>query len=718
MNTLLWLSLKAIAQQPTDFEPDELLRDRVAVSTKVVQPAIETPASVSVITRDQIARAGYRSVAEALASVPGFYVSYDLVNYNVAVRGAIGGARGGGRLLKVMIDSVPVPFAQSETYFLGPEFVPITAIERIEVLRGPASSLYGAGAYTGAVNIVTRQEPYEGRVTVGGELRGYYGVSAVDGPGGDGTLQITSRTTNILLGAAGALEDRSGLTYPAPDQFDDETLAAWLNLRRGSLGERALVSSDDHATPVVTFGRLVQAVAAGRLSVFGIAQLSQRDAEFSDLSVLSNDTRSALANWKIAAAYERPFGKGFSTTARVATSGGKSLDADRLQIPGESFYYDRTLSYRNVSGSTELRYDFENLGFVLVGADALYDDQSLPDINGVTLETEEIQDLNQPVDTTLTNIAGYTQAVYPLTPGVALAAGGRFDLFRSTPSVETVDPLSYRQANGRIALNLDHRNRIALKLIGGTAFKAASPEQLYVANPIPNDIEGDPSILPQKLFGAEAVLEGYPSKVVLLSTSFFANQYRDTIGYQLVAGDQLATSYDANNIGGEATLRLTPPIPEVGFVDSQLSLSVQNTATVAAQEAATTDPFSLGNGQNFPDNEAVPTLLTYARIGLVLDRYKSSLVVEHRHIGERTPSQSNLLRCTIVNMGSPCYSLPAYDAIDATLATTPIPLGVVKLRALAKVSNVLDTRYLEVGFNGVDIPGLGRTFWFRLDLLL
>ncbi len=701
-----------------DFEPIQQLRDYVAVSTKVTQPAIETPASVSVITRDQIARAGYQSVAEALATVPGFYVSYDLVSYNVAVRGALGGARSGSRLLKVMIDGVPVPFSQSETYLLGPEFVPMTAVERIEVLRGPASSLYGAGAYAGAINVVTRQEPYAGQTSVGGEIRGQYGALGIDGPGGDATFQLTSRGSNVLFGVAGALQDRSGLSYPDPNTFRDEDLQRWLSLRRDRMGDRVDEVSDDQAAPLVAFARAIGPVAAGRLSVFGIAQLSSRDAEFHDLSVLSHGTTTALANWKLSAGYERPFGTGFSATLRLATGGGSTLDADQLQVPGESFYYDRNLSYNNVTGAAELRYDFENLGFFLLGADGTYDQQRLPDIDAITLDTGDRQDLNEPVNASLNNVAAYTQAVYPFTEWIAVSLGGRLDAFRSTPDAVNIEPLDYLQANGRVALNLDYNNRVALKLIGGTAFKAASPEQLYVANPIPNDIEGDPTIQPQRLYGAEAVLEGYPSETLLLSGSVFTNQYQDTIGYQLVGVDQLATAYDAINFGAEVTGRLHQPIEDLGFVDAQVSVSLQNTITDTDAVAAA-DPFAIGGGKIFPDNESVPTAFSYERLGLVLESYRLAVTVEHRHVGQRTPSQSNLLQCTIPNMNDPCYQLPAFDLLDLSLSSVPIPLGdEISLRGLVKVSNLLDTEFIEVGFNGVDVPGLGRTLWVRLDLLL
>ncbi|MCA9493996.1 MAG: TonB-dependent receptor [Myxococcales bacterium] len=726
---LLFVTLTpALAQdgeEPETFEPVEALRNEVQVSTKVVQPAIVTPASVSVVTRDQIARAGYRSVAEALAQVPGFYVSYDLVGYNVAVRGAFGGARAGSRLLKIMIDGVPVPFSQSETYLLGPEFVPITSVDRIEVLRGPASSLYGAGAYAGAINIVTRQDPYEGKITASAEIRGYQGLAGINGTGGDGTVQIIGGTTNVLLGAAGVLENRSGLSYPDPADYDGD-VASWLQLRRDSLGLTDQ-TSEDQAQPAVVFGRATQVLGGGRLVLFGVGQFSSRDAEFSDLTVLSHDTRQAVNNWKVAAAYDRPLAVGLSATARASVAGGSTLASDQIYVSGEPFFYNRALSFTTTSGAAEVRYDFPNLGFVLLGGDAMFDAERLPDINSVDLATGTDTDLNIPFEANISNFAGYLQAVYPFTPGVALAAGGRLDAWQSTPTstdeaqAPAPDPLSFLQANARVALNLDYQDRFAVKMIGGTAFKAASPEQLYIANPIPNNLEGDPTIQPQRLFGAEGVVEGYPTKTLLISASVFANQYRDTIGYQLVQGEQLATSYDADNLGGELSARLHQPVQDKGFVDAQLNVSLQNTTPLADADV-TTDPFVSGEpGKDFPDNEAVPQVMTYARLSGELSPAHVALVVEHRYIGERTPSQSNLLRCTVVNMASPCYALPSYHVFDVALSSTTLWVDDKQsfgIRGLARVENLLDARYLEVGFNGVDVPGLPRTFWLRADILL
>src|SRR4030095_16915571 len=89
--------------------------------------------------------------------VPGLYCIDDYVTADCGVRGISGGERGYSKVLKVMIDGQPVSFRADTTSFLGPELVPIDLVERIEVVRGPVSALYGANAFFGAVNVITRR---------------------------------------------------------------------------------------------------------------------------------------------------------------------------------------------------------------------------------------------------------------------------------------------------------------------------------------------------------------------------------------------------------------------------------------------------------------------------------------------------------------------------------------------------------------------------------
>src|SRR4051794_38177105 len=113
-------------------------------------------ANVYAVSREEIARHGWRSLAQILEAVPGLYVVDDLAVPSVGVRGTTGGLRSGTRIVKIMIDGQAVNFRPDLTAFIGPEFIPLEAIERIEVARGPLSALYGANAFLATVNVITR----------------------------------------------------------------------------------------------------------------------------------------------------------------------------------------------------------------------------------------------------------------------------------------------------------------------------------------------------------------------------------------------------------------------------------------------------------------------------------------------------------------------------------------------------------------------------------
>src|SRR6185312_10744457 len=75
-------------------------------------------------------------------------------------RGVSGGLRAGTRLVKIMINGTPVNFRPDLRAFIGPEYIPILAVERIEVVKGPLSALYGANAFLATVNVITREIPF------------------------------------------------------------------------------------------------------------------------------------------------------------------------------------------------------------------------------------------------------------------------------------------------------------------------------------------------------------------------------------------------------------------------------------------------------------------------------------------------------------------------------------------------------------------------------
>jgi outer membrane receptor for ferrienterochelin and colicin len=141
----------------SELDLEALLENVVVTATKSEIAEDQAPAITTVISREEIQRWGYQSVDEVLHHVAGVYVVNDHIIPNLAVRGISGGLRSESGLVKVMIDGHSVAFRSTAGHWLGPELVPLSAVQQIEIIRGPASSLYGADAFLGVINVVTRR---------------------------------------------------------------------------------------------------------------------------------------------------------------------------------------------------------------------------------------------------------------------------------------------------------------------------------------------------------------------------------------------------------------------------------------------------------------------------------------------------------------------------------------------------------------------------------
>ncbi|HXX37395.1 MAG TPA: TonB-dependent receptor [bacterium] len=147
------MAVRAPAQEVPSGPPTFQLPE-IEVAGKRPQLASTTPASVSVITADEIAAMGALTVADALRVLPEVLVkgtggSGALTT--VSIRGETS-----TRVL-VLLDGVPLNRPDQPSVDLST--LPIQNVERIEVLRGPFSAIYGSSALGGVINIVTRTEP-------------------------------------------------------------------------------------------------------------------------------------------------------------------------------------------------------------------------------------------------------------------------------------------------------------------------------------------------------------------------------------------------------------------------------------------------------------------------------------------------------------------------------------------------------------------------------
>ena len=209
------------AQEPTDTIEISPL---VVTATRVPQPAADVPAVVTVLSGADLRARGITTVFEALRDVPGAAV---------VQTGSFGGQtslflRGGqSDYVKVLVDGVPLNQPGGSFNFAN---LTTDNVDRIEVLRGPASVLYGSDAVTGVVQIFTRRGagPRNGEIalrggtfgtldwdaqTSGGSQKASYsfGVSRLTS---DGVYSFNNEYRNTLA---------SGLIRLAPDQRTDAT---------------------------------------------------------------------------------------------------------------------------------------------------------------------------------------------------------------------------------------------------------------------------------------------------------------------------------------------------------------------------------------------------------------------------------------------------------------------------------------------------------------
>src|ERR1700678_4359653 len=127
-----------------DATLEELGNIQVYGASKRLQSTSDAPSSVTVITADEIQKYGYRTLAEILESVRGFYITYDRDYTFVGVRGFGRLGDWNSRIL-LLIDGHRVNDNVLGMAMIGPEFlVDVDLIERVEIIRGPSSSLYGA----------------------------------------------------------------------------------------------------------------------------------------------------------------------------------------------------------------------------------------------------------------------------------------------------------------------------------------------------------------------------------------------------------------------------------------------------------------------------------------------------------------------------------------------------------------------------------------------
>ncbi|MEX0734846.1 MAG: TonB-dependent receptor [Steroidobacteraceae bacterium] len=143
------------ASELLDLSIEELANLRITSASRIAENLRDTPASVFVITADEIRRSGVTSIPEALRLAPGVEVARrSAFEWSISIRGFNGNLV---NKLLVMIDGRSVYSPLFAGVFWDVQDTLLEDIERIEIISGPGGTLWGANAVNGVINIITRQ---------------------------------------------------------------------------------------------------------------------------------------------------------------------------------------------------------------------------------------------------------------------------------------------------------------------------------------------------------------------------------------------------------------------------------------------------------------------------------------------------------------------------------------------------------------------------------
>lgn len=226
----------------------------VVSASRFSQTPSEAPSAVSVLTSEDIRAYGWRTLAEALNSVRGFLTTDGHEYTYAAVRGFSAPGDYNTRLL-LMIDGIRINGSVYDQAFVDQNLpLDLELVDRIEIVRGPGSMVYGGNAFFGVINIITKS----GKSLDGAEIS----VSA--GSHGSRAVQLgygkqLDTGADLLLSVSGLNSDGQALYFPelgqsGPGTDDENTRRFYARYRQGNLQFTALWGKHEHGRPNGAYG--------------------------------------------------------------------------------------------------------------------------------------------------------------------------------------------------------------------------------------------------------------------------------------------------------------------------------------------------------------------------------------------------------------------------------------------------------------------------------
>lgn len=652
----------------------------LSIATGREQSVSRAPAVASVITAEDIARIGARDLNEVLETVPGLHVSVSPVGYNpiYTIRGIY--SEFNSQVL-MLINGVPITNAFVGNRGQSWGGMPVEGIERIEVIRGPGSALYGADAFAGVINVITfgheGEQGYElgaragsfdsrgawsnARAELGDwKLSGYLEYAETDGF--DETIDADAQTLFDQLSGTDASH------APGQVNIGGRALDARLELARGNWLLRAGYQ-----------GRRDLGVGAG------VAQAldpdGQGEADRLLIDVVHRD-RDVADDWDITTQFN------FYDIANVSRLVLFPAGADFTALGGGAFpegaFANPDVFERHWRLSVAAIFDGIDDHVMSFGSGAYYQDMyriresrnyGLTPFGvlfplGQLVNVSETEPFIRPHDRTI--LFAYAQDEWRFARDWALTAGLRYDHYSDFGG----------SLNPRAALVWQVDYALTAKLLYGHAFRAPSfAEQFNINNPV---TLGNRNLDPETIDTLELAFDLHPNDALRMGLNLFYHRMDDIIRF---VDDPGATTKTARNAGRQTGYGLEY---EISWSPSRVLALTGNYAFQRSRD------------------EAMNADAGFA------PRHQIYLRADWRPLsGLRVIPQVNRVAGRERSDGDPRDSIDNYTTVDLTLRWKPAGLQDYEFAVSGR--NILDADAREPspasGLIPDDLPLAGRQFY-------
>lgn len=545
------------------LSPAELAATPVTIATGTPNSISQSAAVTSIITAEQIKTMGATELHEVLETIPGFHASIQTYSYDYSysVRG-IHNATNSQLLMMMNGSRLNMPFRGSVMMHFE---LPLEAIERIEVIRGPASALYGADAFAGVVNIITKKAKDINGTRVGvragnGNTQSAWAQHGTEWAGwniassfqyqhtdGDGNRMIYKDFQSTKDNAFGTQASHAPIKY----QGRYETLDAHLNLQRKHWD-----------IDFWSFTSLNSGLRAGVNSVLNTDDKSNGQLFLTNIRFSTEDWLGDLELTSHLSYLTTNFDANFQ---QFPNNAQLPINSDGHISDGLNPTLPRTLFPQGVNSHLGLT---ENMPAIELGA--IYkglDKHLLRLITGFRYEristrgarnfgTDVINGLNPPsvVNGTLTDItntpyvyapnshrsiwSAVLQDEWKFADNWQLTAGIRYDYYSDFGS--TVNP--------RAAIVWDVNDKLTTKLLYGRAFRAPNfSEQFNQSNPV---LLGNKNLKPEVINSVEWAMDYRPINSLRTTFNLYYYEMKNQIAAVPNIGQSSATFQNSGNQHG------------------------------------------------------------------------------------------------------------------------------------------------------------------------